>query len=140
MNDASGPSEFNQKVIAEFRANGGKVGGRFEGATLLLLHTSGAKSGEPRVNPVDCTILDEGIVVYASASGTPKSPAWYYNLVANPEVQVELGTETFDAVARVTDGVERAELLDQQKDHMPVLADDATTPREFHVVVLTRTS
>ena len=76
----------------------------------------------------------------ASASGAPKSPAWFYNVVANPEVRVELDTETFDAVARVTDGAERAELLEQQKDHLPVFAGDATTRREFHVVVLTRTS
>ena len=140
MNDASGASEFNQKVIAEFRSNGGKVGGRFEDATLVLLHTTGAKTGAPRVNPVDCTIIDGGIVVYASASGTPKSPAWYYNLVANPEVRVELGTETFDAVARVTAGTERAALLEQQEDHMRAFAGDDATPREFHLVVITRTS
>ena len=139
MTDISGPSEFNQKVIAEFRANGGKVGGPFEGATLLLLHTTGAKSGLPRVNPVDCTIHDEGIVIYASAGGATRTPDWFHNVVANPEVQVELGAETFDAVARVTAGEERAELLERQKDHMAEFADDATAPREFHVVLLTRT-
>ena len=139
MSNTSGPSDFNQKVIAEFRANGGKVGGPFEGATLILLHTIGAKSGLPRVNPVDCTILDKGIAVYASADGATKSPAWFHNLVAHSDVQVELGTETFDAVARVTTGVEHAELLERQKDRISGSADGAEPPREFHVVVLTRT-
>ena len=138
MADISGPSDFNQKVIAEFRANGGKVGGPFEGSTLLLLHTIGAKSGLPRVNPVDCTVLDEDIVVYASAGGVPKCPAWFHNLVAHPDVQVELGAETIDVVARVTTGAERVELLERQKDRISGFVDDAETPREFHVVVLTR--
>lgn len=141
MSDTNGPSDFNREIIAEFRANGGKVGGPFEGATLLLLHTTGAKSGAPRVNPMVCTILEEGIAVYASAAGAPTSPAWFHNLVANPDVEVELGTETFGAVAKVTTGTERNRLWEQQKSRMPGFAEyEAKTSREIPVVLLTRTS
>ena len=118
MNKPDGQT-FNEQVIAEFRANGGEVGGPLEGATLLLLHTTGAKSKLPRINPVDCTILDEGLAVYASAGGTTRTPDWFYNVVANPRVRVELGTETFDAVARVADGKERTELLERHMGRMP---------------------
>jgi len=106
-------NDFNKQVIEEFRANEGKVGGHFEGATLLLLHTTGAKSGKERVSPV-MTFEDDGKhVIIASKAGADTHPDWYYNIVANPEVSVELGTEKFDAVATVTDEPQRTELYDK---------------------------
>lgn len=103
-------SDFNEKVIAEFRANDGVVGGYFEGHTLLLLHSIGAKSGLERVTPV-MTIQDgDRYVIVASKGGADTHPAWYYNLIANPDVTVEVGTEKFDAIATITDEPERTEL------------------------------
>ena len=94
-------SDWNEKIIAEFRANGGKVGGNFVGATLIIMHTIGAKSGKERVIPV-MTIEDDGrFVIIASKGGSPTHPAWYYNLVANPEIEVEFGTEQFKVQAQV---------------------------------------
>src|SRR5690242_2265758 len=94
-------NEFNQKVIAEFRANGGKVGPPFEGAPMLLLTTTGAKSGQQRTTPLVHTMDGDRLVVIASKAGAPNHPAWYHNLVANPTVTVEKGTERFQARARV---------------------------------------
>ena len=86
-------TDWNNAVIEEFRANNGRVSGHFENMNLLLLHTTGAKSGQPRLNPV--AFLREGdvYVIFASKAGAPSNPAWYYNLVANPDVEVEVGTE-----------------------------------------------
>ena len=90
--------DWNQQVIDEFRANAGRVGGNFEGRTLLLLHHRGAKTGAERVNPVAYQRLSEdSVAVFASKGGAPTNPDWYHNLVANPEVTVELGTETYPA-------------------------------------------
>ena len=92
-------NDFNTKIIEEFRANGGKLGGGFEGAPMLLLTTVGAKSGKTRVNPM--MYLDEGgrRYVFASKAGAPTNPDWYYNLLANPDVTIEVGTDTLDVVA-----------------------------------------
>ena len=84
--------DWNSKIIAEFRANGGKVGGKFEGATLLLLHTVGARSGQPRVNPMMYQDIGDGVAVFASKAGAPTNPDWYHNLRANPRVSAEIGT------------------------------------------------
>src|ERR1700761_5738868 len=100
-------SEWNDKIIAEFRANGGKVGGNFEGAPLLLLHSTGAKSGQERVNPMMYQAVGDAFAVFASKGGADSNPDWYYNLKANPEASVEVGTETFDVTARVLDDAER---------------------------------
>ncbi|MFN2136024.1 MAG: nitroreductase family deazaflavin-dependent oxidoreductase [Candidatus Promineifilaceae bacterium] len=109
----STPNDWNQQIINEFRANDGRVGGPFEGMTLLLLHTTGAKSGKERVNPV-ATIRDEDrYVIIASKGGAPTNPDWYYNLVANPDVEVEVGTEQFPAMATVTEEPERTRLYDK---------------------------
>src|SRR6202034_3181117 len=91
--------DWNSKIIEEFRANGGKVGGNFEGAPLLLLHTVGAKSGQPRVNPMMYQKVSDGYAVFASYAGAPTNPAWYHNLLAHPQVQAEIGTDTVDLVA-----------------------------------------
>ena len=91
---------MNEKIIEEFRANEGKVGGHLANATLLLLHTTGAKSGIPRINPLVVIPDGDRIAVIASKGGAPTHPDWYHNLVANPEVSVELGTEQFKAHAK----------------------------------------
>ena len=103
-------SNMNQKIIEEFRANGGVVGGYFKGQTVLLLHTTGAKSGLERVNPVVTFRDDDRYVIVASKGGAETHPDWYHNLVANPNVTVEIGTETFKAQAAITEEPERTEL------------------------------
>jgi deazaflavin-dependent oxidoreductase (nitroreductase family) len=106
----SDPNEWNRQVIEEFRSKQGQVGGVFENVTLLLLHTTGAKSGLERVNPLVCMPDGERLIVCASKGGAPSHPDWYYNLVANPDVVVEYGTETFKARATVVEEPERTEL------------------------------
>jgi len=132
-------NDFNASVIEEFRAHGGRVGGPFEGAPLLLLTSTGAKSGEERTTPV--MYLPDGgrMVIFASKAGAPTHPAWYHNLVANPTATVEVGTESFQATARVASGEERAELYNRQAELRPQFADYAEkTTREIPVVVLER--
>ena len=134
-------SDWNKQVIEEFRANGGKVGGHFANMTLLLLHTTGAKSGLPRINPAACTTDGDRYVVLASKAGAPSNPDWYYNLVANPEVEVEVGSERFKAVATVAEDPERTRLYDKMAGLYPVFAEYKTkTERIIPVIVLTRQS
>lgn len=129
--------DWNQRVIAEFRANAGKVGGQFEGAPLLLLHTTGAKSGQERVNPMMYRADGDRMVVSASKAGAPTNPDWYHNLVAHPQVTVEVGTGTVPATARVAEGDERERLWSAQKQEYPGFADyERNTEREIPVVVL----
>ncbi len=132
-------SDWNKKIIEEFRANAGKVGGNFAGRTLLLLHTKGAKTGEGRVNPVAYVRDGDKLVVIASKGGSPTNPDWYYNLVANPDVHVEVGTEEFDAQASVTaDERERRRLYDKMIQMMPGFADyERKTDRVIPVITLT---
>lgn len=130
-------SDWNSKIIAEFRANGGKVGGQFEGAPLLLLHTVGAKSGQERVNPVMYQTVGDGFAVFASKAGAPTNPDWYYNLVANPRVRAEIGTETLAATARVAEAEERDRIFAAQKDAFPGFGDyERQTTRQIPVVIL----
>jgi deazaflavin-dependent oxidoreductase (nitroreductase family) len=132
-------SDFNENVINEFRANGGKVGGPFEGASMMLLTTTGAKSGQARTRPVVYTKDGERFVIIASKAGAPTNPDWFHNLVANPEVTLEVGVETFPARATVTSGEERTRLYDAQAALMPRFAEYAQqTTREIPVVVLER--
>lgn len=131
-------NDWNTKIIEEFRANDGKVGGPFAGATLLLLHTKGAKSGQERVNPMMCFRDGDRYVVVASKAGAPSNPDWYYNLVAHPDVSVEVGTEQFDAVAEVAEEPERTELYRK----MEAISSGFTeyknkTDRVIPVVILT---
>ena len=105
-------SDFNENVINEFRSNGGKVGGRFEGASMMLLTTTGAKSGQARTKPVVYTKDGDRFVIIASKAGAPTNPDWFHNLVANPEVTLEVGDERFPARATVTSGEERRRLYD----------------------------
>ena len=97
-------NDWNKQIIDEFRANGGKVGGQFEGAPLLLLHTTGAKSGQARVNPMMYLADGDNYVVFASKAGAPTNPDWYHNLVANPRASIEVGDKTINVVAHVADG------------------------------------
>ena len=111
--------DFNQRIIKEFRANGGKVGGMFEGASMLILHTTGAKTGRELVTPLVHHQEGDDLHIYASAGGADQHPAWYHNLVANPEVTVEVGTETLPMRARVTTGGERDHLFAEQVERAP---------------------
>jgi deazaflavin-dependent oxidoreductase (nitroreductase family) len=130
-------NERNKKIIDEFRANGGKVGGSFEGKTLLLLHTKGAKSQQERVNPVACTRDGDRLAVIASKGGAPTNPDWYYNVLANPLVTVEVGKEKFQAYASVAEEPERTRLYDQMVAMMPGFDDyRRKTTRVIPVIVL----
>jgi deazaflavin-dependent oxidoreductase (nitroreductase family) len=130
---------FNQQIIDEFRANGGKVTGMFAGAPLMLLTHIGAKSGLPRTSPLVHTRDGDRLVIIASKAGSPKHPHWYLNILANPEVTVELPGETYQARAIVTEGEERARLYRAQADLMPNFDEYAAkTDREIPVVVLER--
>lgn len=132
-------SEFNLKIIEEFRANGGETFGPFKGRPLLLLTTTGAKSGDERTTPLVYSKDGDRLVIIASMGGAPKHPAWYLNLVTNPEVTVEVGTEKFVAKARVAEGAERERLYAQQAAAMPAFNEYAQkTTRVIPVVVLER--
>jgi deazaflavin-dependent oxidoreductase (nitroreductase family) len=131
--------DFNAGIVEEFRANGGKVGGRFANRPMMLLTTTGAKSGLPRVAPLVYTKDGDRIVIIASKGGAPTNPDWYHNLVANPEVTVEIGTERFAARARVTEGEERDRLYDAMAAQMPFFAEyQRNTERRIPLVVLER--
>src|SRR5690348_14348707 len=98
-------ADWNQQVIDEFRANEGRVGGNFANTALLLLHHRGAKTGTQRINPLAYQRLsDDSVAVFASKGGAPTNPDWYHNVVAIPDVTLEVGTETFPAKARVAEG------------------------------------
>jgi deazaflavin-dependent oxidoreductase (nitroreductase family) len=132
-------NDWDRQIIDEFRANGGKVGGQFAGAPLLLLTTTGAKSGEPRTRPL--AYLSDGgrIYVFAGNRGAPTNPSWYHNLIAHPDVTVELGTETFEARAIVMESTEEDRLWNIQLQKMPALAElREKITRKFPVVLLER--
>jgi deazaflavin-dependent oxidoreductase (nitroreductase family) len=134
-------NEFNQRVIADFRANGGKVGGQMENLPLLLVTMTGAKSGRTITLPLAYSKDGDRIVVIASYAGAPHNPSWYHNLVANPVVTVELGDEKFQARAAVTTGADRDRLFKQQADLLPIFNDyQKKTSRLIPVFVLDRIS
>jgi deazaflavin-dependent oxidoreductase (nitroreductase family) len=135
--DVSEMGDFNRKVIDEFRANEGKVGGPFEGAPVLLLTSTGAKSGEQRTTPVVYQQDGDRMVIFASKAGAPSNPAWFHNLRANPAATVEVGSDTVEVEALVTDGEERERLFSKQKQLMPAFADyEQKTERQIPVVAL----
>lgn len=130
---------FNQALIEEFRANAGRVTGMFGGAPLVLITTKGAKSGKLRTTPIVYTTDGDDIVIIASKGGAPTSPDWFHNLVANPDVTVELPTEKFEARARVAEEPERERLYRAQAALMPNFAEyEKATTRKIPVVVLER--
>ena len=136
-------NDWNQKIIEEFRANEGRVGGNFEGAPLLLLHTTGAKTGAERVNPMMYLDIDGRRFVFASKAGHPTHPAWYHNLLANPTVSVETGTgsgiETYEATAEAVTGDERDRIYAEQARRYPGFAEyQEKTDRVIPVVELVR--
>ncbi|HWE62117.1 MAG TPA: nitroreductase family deazaflavin-dependent oxidoreductase [Chloroflexota bacterium] len=133
------PNDWNRMVIEEFRANGGNVGGQFAGAPLLLLSTTGARSGRRLTIPVMYLADGDRLIVFASKAGAPTNPDWYHNLVANPTVTVEVGNETFDANASVVTGEERDRLYNLQSSRYPGFADyQSKTTRTIPVVALER--
>jgi deazaflavin-dependent oxidoreductase (nitroreductase family) len=132
-------SEWNKAVITEFRANEGKVGGRFANRSLLLLHTTGAKSGLPRVNPLVYMADGDRLVIVASKGGAPTHPDWYHNVVANPQVEVEVGTERFQAVAAVMAEPDRTDLYRRMAEANPFFAEyERKTTRVIPVIALMR--
>ena len=139
MADMADANDWNKGIIEEFRANDGKVGGQFEGAPLLLLTTTGAKSGQARTHPVMYLPDGDRLAVFASKGGAPANPDWYRNLVANPTVTVEVGGERFDANATVLTGEERDRLFRRQAELYPGFAEyEAKTTRTIPVVALER--
>jgi deazaflavin-dependent oxidoreductase (nitroreductase family) len=132
------PADFNAKVIAEFRANEGRVGGRFEGMPVLLLHHVGAKSGAARINPLAYHEDGGRYVVFASKGGAPENPAWYHNLKANPDTTIEVGAQQLAVRATEADGEERDRLYRAQAERVPQFADyQHSTDRRIPVMVLT---
>jgi len=132
------PADYNAQIIAEFRASHGRVGGRFEGATLLLLHTTGAKSGTQYTNPV-VYLADGGhYVVFASKAGAPSNPGWYHNLKAHPDVSIEVADRTIEVTASELVGPERDRIFDRQAQISPAFAEyQAKTERVIPVIALT---
>jgi deazaflavin-dependent oxidoreductase (nitroreductase family) len=133
-------NDFNQRIVEEFRANDGRVGGPFEGLPLVLLHHTGAKSGIERVNPLAYQrIDDDSVAVFASKGGSPTNPDWYHNVVANPNASIEIATQRYDVTARVATGEEREKIWEAQKKAVPTFAEyelKTTGVREIPVVVL----
>ncbi|HEU5421758.1 MAG TPA: nitroreductase family deazaflavin-dependent oxidoreductase [Streptosporangiaceae bacterium] len=128
---------WNDKIIEEFRANDGKVGGPFEGGTLLLLHTTGARTGQEHVTPVMYRTEGDGYAIFASKGGAPDNPDWYHNVLAHPKVTAEIGTETVSLVARVAAGAERDRIWTVNKQANPGFADyERKTTRQIPVVIL----
>ncbi len=138
MSDAS-PNDWNKKVIEEFRANGGKVGGMFAGASVLLLTTTGGKSGRRLTSPLMYNTDGDRLLVFASKGGAPSNPDWYHNLIANPRVTVERGSETFEAAAAVVTGEERDRLYQRHGEEFPQFAEyQRNTTRKIPVIALKR--
>jgi deazaflavin-dependent oxidoreductase (nitroreductase family) len=131
--------DFNTAIIKEFRANAGKVGGPFEGAPMVLMTTVGAKSGQTRVNPVMYRTDGGRMYVFASKAGAPTNPDWYYNMVANPEMSVEVGTDSYDVTATEIKGAERDRIYADQAREYPGFAEyEAKTDRVIPVMALDR--
>jgi len=128
--DAEAMKAFNTNIVDEFRANGGKVGGPFEGGTLLLLTTTGAKSGQPRLAPLAYLTIDDKMIIIGSKAGADTNPDWVHNLRSNPRAQVEVGTDAYDVTARELPPVERDELYAKVVAAAPVFGDyQANTSR-----------
>jgi len=133
-------SDYNAKIIKEFRANQGRVGGPWAGTTLILIHHLGARSGVERVTPLGCSADGDGhFVIVASSGGSPTHPDWYYNLRASPRITVEVGAQTFTVLADELTDIARAELWPKLVAQYPTLGEhQAKTTRQFPVFMLTR--
>ncbi len=135
-----GASDFNTKIIEEFRANEGRVGGPLTGTPMILIHHIGAKSGIERVSPLACSPQGDGrFAIVAASGGSPTHPDWYYNLKASPRITVEVGTQTFTVLAEELDGAARAELWPKLVAESPAVGEHQTrTTRQIPVFMLTR--
>jgi len=130
-------SDWNQNVIEEFRANDGKVGGVFEGAPLLLLHHTGAKTGTERVTPLMYQAVEGGVAVFASKGGADENPDWFYNITANPDTKIEIGSEIKAVQARVVEGTPSETIWENQKRDWPQFAEyEEKTSRDVIPVVI----
>jgi deazaflavin-dependent oxidoreductase (nitroreductase family) len=139
VGESSGPRDWNQKIIEEFRANAGKVGGYFEGAPMILIHHVGARSGTERVSPLVYLPDGDDMVIAATKGGAPTNPDWYHNLKAHPRILAEVGTETFPVEAREVTGEERDHLWSRLVEMRPGFAEYETkTTRVFPMFRLTR--
>lgn len=139
--DSVAMEEFNQLLIAEFRAGGGRLTGQLAGAPVLLLNTVGAKSGAPRTTPLSYVRDGDSYVIVASKAGAPSNPAWYHNLLATPRATVEVGSERFEVRSRVVEGKERDRLFQHMATQWPMVLDyQQATARRIPVVVLERLS
>ena len=137
--DVAALDEFNRGVVEEFRANAGKVGGPFEGGTLILLHTVGAKSGQPRLSPLAYLEIDGKVLIVGSYAGAPSNPAWVHNLRANPKAHIEIGTDAYDITARELPADERDAAYPKIIEKAPVFADyQAKTSRAIPLFELVR--
>jgi deazaflavin-dependent oxidoreductase (nitroreductase family) len=135
---STSPADFNAQIIEEFRANEGRVGGMFESTPLLLLHHTGARSGRSRINPLAYQSDGDRYVVFASKGGAPTDPDWYHNLKAQPNVAIEVGTDTIDVVASEASGDERERLFRTQAERVPQFAEyEQKAGRVIPVIVLT---
>jgi deazaflavin-dependent oxidoreductase (nitroreductase family) len=139
VQDAAALDDFNRGVVEEFRANGGKVGGPFEGGNLLLLHTTGAKSGKPRLSPLAYLTIDGKMLIVGSYAGAPKDPAWVHNLRATPQAHIEVGADAYDVTVRELPDDEREAAYPKVTEVAPVFADyQANTTRAIPLFELTR--
>ena len=137
--DEAALNDFNRAIVEEFRANGGKVGGPFEGGTLLLLHTTGAKSGKTRLSPLAYLTIDGKMLIVGSYAGAPKDPAWVHNLRATPRAYIEVGTEAYDVEVRELPDDERDATYPKLTEAAPVFAEyQAKTTRAIPLFELTR--
>ena len=139
VNDTAALDDFNRGVVEEFRANGGKVGGPFEGGDLLLLHTTGAKSGQPRLSPLAFLTVDGKMLIVGSYAGAPKDPAWVHNLRAYPRAHIEVGTEAYDVAVRELPDDERDATYPKISAVAPVFAEyQSKTTRAIPLFELSR--
>jgi len=137
--DAETMKAFNNSIVDEFRANGGKVGGPFEGATLLLLTTTGAKSGQPRLAPLAYLTIDGKTIIIGSKAGADTNPDWVHNLRANPQARIEVGTDAYDVTARELSPEERDEMYPKVVELAPGFGDyQAKTSRVIPLFELQR--
>jgi len=141
VSDTNALDEFNRNVVEEFRANGGKVGGPFADGQILLLHTTGAKSGAPRLSPLAYLTIDGKMVIIGSYAGAPKDPAWVHNLRVNPSARIEVGTDAYDVTARELPDDERDATYPKVIERAPVFAEyQANTTRSIPLFELVRAS
>lgn len=137
--DTAALDDFNRAIVEEFRANAGKVSGPFAGATLVLLHTTGAKSGKPRLSPLAYLEIDGKVLIVGSYAGAPSNPAWVHNLRANPKARIEVGTDSYEVVARELPADERDATYPKIIALAPVFAEyQAKTTRAIPLFELTR--